>query len=308
MPKVCYSLPTVSYYGKDNILLEPYNYLAENPGKNVRTKLMEAFNEWLQVPFEKLKIITDAIEMLHNASLLIDDIQDGSTLRRGNPVAHLVYGTPSTINCSNYVYFLALQKLLELKEPAVIRIYTEELCNLHRGQGMDLFWRDNNVCPTETDYLEMISNKTGGLLRLAVKIMQICGTVKTDLVPFVDKFGLYFQVRDDYVNLQSDQFMKEKGSCEDLSEGKFSFPVIHSVRQGYNAEIMEVLKLKTQDHEILRAAVESIKKAGSLEYTLTFVIQLERETRDEIYNLGGSPRLTKIVDALAQIYASAKEE
>jgi geranylgeranyl diphosphate synthase type 3 len=70
------------------------------------------------------------------------------------------------------VYFLALQEVQKLKSPAVIDIYVQELLNLHRGQGMDLFWRDTLTCPTEEEYLEMVGNKTGGLFRLAVKLMQ----------------------------------------------------------------------------------------------------------------------------------------
>lgn len=102
----------------------------------------------------------------------VDDVEDSSILRRGIPVAHSIFGTAQTINSANYVYFGALQELLKLRNPRAIQIYTDELCNLHRGQGMDLFWRDTLTCPTEEDYLEMVGNKTGGLFRLAVKLMQ----------------------------------------------------------------------------------------------------------------------------------------
>lgn len=88
------------------------------------------------------------------------------------PVANSIFGTAQTINSANYVYFLALQSLSQLRNPAAMTIFTEELLNLHRGQGMDLFWRDTLTCPSEADYLEMVSNKTGGLFRLAVKLMQ----------------------------------------------------------------------------------------------------------------------------------------
>lgn len=104
--------------------------------------------------------------------LRVDDVEDSSILRRGIPVAHSIFGTAQTINSANYVYFGALQELLKLCNPRAIQIYTDELCNLHRGQGMDLFWRDTLTCPTEEDYLEMVGNKTGGLFRLAVKLMQ----------------------------------------------------------------------------------------------------------------------------------------
>jgi geranylgeranyl diphosphate synthase, type III len=102
----------------------------------------------------------------------IDDVQDNSVLRRGIPVAHNIFGTAQTINSANYVYFLALQEVRKLNSPAAMEIYTEELLNLHKGQGMDLFWRDTLTCPTEEEYLEMVNNKTGGLFRLAVKLMQ----------------------------------------------------------------------------------------------------------------------------------------
>ena len=96
--------------------------------------------------------------MLHTASLLIDDVEDDSSLRRGIPVAHRIYGVASTINSANYVYFLALKRLEELRDPRCIEIFTEELLMLHRGQGMEIYWRDQNVCPSVEEYMEMIGN------------------------------------------------------------------------------------------------------------------------------------------------------
>lgn len=184
---------------KESILLSPYTYLFSHPGKDIRAQLIAAFNEWLQVPAPALAIITKVIGMLHTASLLVDDVEDSSLLRRGLPVAHSIFGTAQTINSANYVYFVALQELLKLDQledsragspeaPEVefvgegkrkrrqrgeaVRIYTEELVNLHRGQGMDLFWRDTLTVPTEEEYLEMVGNKTGGLFRLAIRLMQ----------------------------------------------------------------------------------------------------------------------------------------
>jgi geranylgeranyl diphosphate synthase type 3 len=157
---------------KENILMGPFEYLYAQKGKDIRRMLIEAFNEWLEIPKQSVEVITRVVGMLHTASLLVDDIEDSSTLRRGLPVAHSIYGTAQTINTANYVYFLALQELQKLNNPASITIYTEEMLNLHRGQGMDLFWRDTLTCPTEDDYLEMVGNKTGGLFRLAIKLMQ----------------------------------------------------------------------------------------------------------------------------------------
>lgn len=102
----------------------------------------------------------------------VDDIEDNSVLRRGIPVANNIFGVAQTLNSANYVYFKAMQDLTQMGNPKLIEIFTEELLNLHRGQGMDLYWRDSLTCPTEADYLEMVGNKTGGLFRLAIKLMQ----------------------------------------------------------------------------------------------------------------------------------------
>ena len=226
---------------KESVLLAPYTYLENHPGKDIRSQLIVAFNAWLQVPQASLDVITRVVGMLHTASLLIDDVEDNSILRRGVPVAHSIFGTAQTINSANYVYFLALQDLAKLQNQECNNIFVQELLNLHRGQGMDLFWRDTLTCPSEADYLEMVGNKTGGLIRLAVKLMMaessLARTGKVpNCVPLVSTVGLLFQVLDDYLNLQSTAYTERKGLCEDLTEGKFSFPVIHAIRSASESQ------------------------------------------------------------------------
>ena len=85
--------------------------IREQLGPHLPVPRHQAFNAWLQIPDEKREKIGEVVEMLHNASLMIDDIEDDSILRRGIPVAHKVYGVPHTINSANYVYFLGLQKV-----------------------------------------------------------------------------------------------------------------------------------------------------------------------------------------------------
>ena len=86
----------------------------------------------------------------------IDDIQDNSILRRGIPVAHKIYGVASTINTANYVLFIGLNRVLNLNHPEGTRVYTEQMLELHRGQGMEIYWRDNYICPSVEEYKEMV--------------------------------------------------------------------------------------------------------------------------------------------------------
>jgi len=271
---------------KDKVLTGPFDYLNGHPGKDFRSALVKAFDVWLEVPPESLEVITKVVSMLHTASLLVDDVEDNSQLRRGFPVAHTIFGIPQTINSSNYIYFCALQELQKLKNPKAVSIFAEELLNLHRGQGMDLFWRDTLTCPTEDDYLEMVGNKTGGLFRLGIKLMQAESRSLVDCVPLVNIIGLIFQIADDYHNLFSKEYTANKGMCEDLTEGKFSFPVIHSVRSNPgDMQLMNILRQKTENEEVKRYAVAYMQSTGSFEYTrkvLDVLIERARRMTDEV--------------------------
>ena len=196
------------------------------------------------------------------------------------------------------MYFLALSEVAKLPQPG-LQIYTEELMNLHRGQGMELFWRDSLQCPSEEDYLEMVSNKTGGLFRLAIKLMSCASEFKPDLLELVNYIGMIFQIRDDYINLNSTQYQANKGFCEDLTEGKFSFPIIHAVRKDEgDRQLLNILKQRTESIEVKRYAVEYMRKSGSFEHTREVLRGMDREARRCVEGLGGNELITAILDML----------
>ena len=274
----------------ERILLDPFHYLEQQPGKDMRSQFIHAFNLWLNVPAEKVSIITRIVKMLHTASLLIDDIEDSSVLRRGIPVAHSIFGIAQTLNSGNYVYFLALQEVQKLRQPHATNVFLEELLCLHRGQGMDLYWRDALICPSEQQYLDMVGNKTGGLFRLAIKLMQVESPHDRNCEQLVNLMGWIFQIRDDYMNLFSTTYTHNKGLCEDLTEGKFSFPIIHSIRTDpQNHQLMNILKQKSSDERIKKYAVSIMEKTGSFDYTRRIVQKLKIEANElvERYEAGG---------------------
>lgn len=299
---------------QDRVIMGPFEYLNGQRGKDFRSLLIAAFNTWLDVSAESLEIITKVVGMLHTASLLIDDVEDNSLLRRGLPVAHSLFGVPQTINSANYVYFCALEELQKLNNKEVIAVYADELLNLHRGQGMDLFWRDTLTCPTEDEYLEMVGNKTGGLFRLGIKLMQAesRATPVVDCVPLVNLIGLIFQIRDDYQNLQSTEYSENKGLAEDLTEGKFSFPVIHSIRSDPgNLQLINILKQRTSNEEVKRYAVKYMDGTGSFEYTLkvlNVLLQRARKVAEEIDKGRGQDRNKGIEMILDRMVIGGKGE
>ncbi|XP_076369061.1 terpene synthase-like isoform X3 [Tachypleus tridentatus] len=250
---------------EDKILLQPFNYILQVPGKKIRSELTKAFNHWLNITPEMCHIIGEVVQMLHNASLLIDDIEDSSCLRRGVPVAHHIFGVASTINTANYVYFLGLEKLLKLGKPEATVVYAE----------------------------------TGGLFGLAVRLMQLFSDNKSDFTMLIGIMGLYFQIRDDYANLRSDEYTNNKGYCEDLTEGKFSYPIIHAIRSHpEDPQMINIIRQRTQDVEIKKYSVDLMEKLGSFEYTRKTLEELDQEARVEIGRLGGNPHLIAVLDEL----------
>lgn len=242
----------------------------------------------------------------------IDDIQDGSQLRRGFPAAHCIFGTAQSINAANYAYFLVQQELTKLDNPLeAFRIYNEEMLNLHRGQGIELFWRESMTVPTEDEYLLMISNKTGGLFRLAAKLMQSASSIKHNILKLTDLIGLMFQIRDDYNNLCSEQvspcFLSSvkpvmsandflqmtaaKGFCEDLTEGKFSLPVIHSIHSSStrNNELLNILRMQTMDPGLKKHALWYMQtQTKSLDYTKAVLKDLHQQAQAAVSGIDAS--------------------
>ncbi|MFH1255892.1 MAG: polyprenyl synthetase family protein [Candidatus Diapherotrites archaeon] len=216
----------------------------------------------------------------HN-TIMADDIEDCSELRRGKPCTHLVFGEDIAINASNTLYFLPLillyrntQKLDEKTRRMIYDVYSEEMLRVSIGQGMDIYWhRGKKKNVTEKQYLQMCSYKTGVLARFAAKLGAILagGTQKQieALGKFGETIGVAFQIQDDVLNLSSKKFAKGKGLGEDINEGKRSLIIIKTLERATAAEKKELLKIldskKTSKKQINRA-LSIIKKYGALDY------------------------------------------
>ncbi|KAF8632867.1 hypothetical protein AX17_004715 [Amanita inopinata Kibby_2008] len=294
-------------HANEQVLLEPFNYISSHPGKDIRSKLIAAFNIWLNVPADKLSIIARVVDMLHTASLMVDDIEDDSQLRRGYPVAHKIYGIPQTINTANYVYFLAYKELFALRHntttpPDLDTIVTAELLSLHRGQGLEILWRDSLQCPAEEEYISMVNQKTGGLLRIGIKLMMACATTNqnVDYIPLVNLIGVFFQIRDDYMNLQNPEYSVNKGFAEDLTEGKFSFPVVHGINADKsNRQILNVLQKRPSTPTLKIHTIDYLRMhTRSFDYTLSVLAIMETQVRNELSRLGGNHLLEALVNYL----------
>jgi len=308
-PKPAPPLQDASLCAEDQaVLLAPFNYICEVKGKEIRTAFITAFNEWLKVSKDTCEVINRISQGLHNASLLIDDIEDDSRLRRGRPSAHLIYGMPITINCANHVYFLALQEVLSLQNSVATDVFVRELISLHQGQGLDIHWRDNSQCPTLEEYEDMVLKKTGGLFRLSLGLMQAFSEDKRDITGLLNNMAFLFQVLDDYLNLQSQEYYDNKTYAEDLTEGKFSFPIIWAIQESSkkgDQRLMGMLKTRPTDMEVKRYAIQYMESLGAFAYTREVLEQRHAAIQQQIEEFGGNPGLSAIMQALMGKMTSA---
>ena len=124
-------------------------------------------------------------------------------------------------------------------------------------------------------------------------------SISRDYVPLVNLIGLIFQILDDYKNLFDTTYTKNKGLCEDLTEGKFSFPVIHSIRSDpQNLVLVNILKQKTTDEEVKRYAVRYMETTGSFSYTRRVLRDLTKRAFGLIDELDGEQGLGSGIRAI----------
>ncbi|KAK6525320.1 hypothetical protein TWF694_005463 [Orbilia ellipsospora] len=280
----------------EEIALAPCEYIASLPSKKVRKMMVEALNCWYQVPKQSMDIIESVIDQLHTSSLIVDDIEDGSELRRGYPSAHMVYGTPQAINSANLLLVKCLVEVQKLS-PAAVAIYADELTRLHVGQAMDLHWTFQNECPSESEYIKMIDGKTGGLFRMISRLMRSEATKRRDveIEHLMNLLCRLFQIRDDYQNLCSATYSAQKGDLSDLDEGKYSFMLIHAIKNAKCVQLKSLLQMRSQkgtlSEEQKALIMTNLKRSKSLEYTLEVLkdlqIEVERSLTDIETAAGG---------------------
>ncbi len=232
-----------------------YDLLAEYPrrgGKMMRPSLCIAVARMFGARAEDALQTAAAIELLHNALLIHDDIEDDSERRRGAATLHTVYGVPLALNAGDGLALTILRPLLEnrkvLGERLALRII-EEIERMARecaeGQAMELGWRHfNSVGLQDSDYLEMVLKKTCWLATIfPIRAGALIGTrdgIDLDLfVPFGFLLGAAFQIQDDLLNLVADDaYGKELDG--DLWEGKRTLMLMHASRVASTPELEQL--------------------------------------------------------------------
>jgi len=216
-------------------------------------------------------------ELIHNGSLIADDIEDMAQTRRNKPALHIKYGLDIAVNLSSLLYYLPLlivkqSKMSESLKSKIYEMFNLEMLKLHIGQGTDIYWHKLNVLNvTEGQYFAMCANKTGTIARLAAQLGALLANgTKTQvqaLGKFAEAIGIAFQIQDDVLNI-SGNLGKDFG--EDITEGKMSLPVIRTLAIAKNKDrniLVNILKEHTTKRDTINKAVAIINHYHALEYS-----------------------------------------
>ncbi len=242
-------------------------------------------------------------EVIHNGTLVIDDIEDSSELRRGKPCTYKIFQMDIAVNAGNAMYYLPLMPLMAQRaelSPEVQRdvyeVYVQEMINLSMGQAMDIAWHRgiaNADDLSQDDYLQMCAYKTGTLARMAAKMAAVIAGANKPLVEklgrFAESIGVAFQMQDDILDLTGQEFAAKKGGVgQDITEGKRSLMVIYTLKKASSTDkkrLIEILNLHTSDQKLRDEAIALMQKYGAMDHVKQTAEKMVTESWNEAEKL-----------------------
>lgn len=211
-----------------------------------------------------------AVEILHLASLVHDDIIDCSLKRRGKPTINKLFGDKSAVLAGDYLYFLFLEQAAKLGEN-VLTSLSGALKNMIRAefdQQRELF----NYEVYEKIYLKRLAQKTGTFLSCCCKLGALLAGAPPEAICSLEKFGLFlgisFQIKDDLLDFQGNPATTGKPVSNDINRGVFTLPLIHALKNSPNKNILrDLIKSSKLTLSSLEYIINDMRKTGSLDYT-----------------------------------------
>jgi geranylgeranyl diphosphate synthase type I len=247
----------------------------EATGKRIRPLMLLLTVSACETEWLRALPAAAAVELVHNFSLVHDDIQDNSDKRRRRTTLWKIWGMPMGINAGDALFVLSNQAIMDLSEHYPAETVTKAATILHntcldltRGQFLDMAYEERNDLGVE-DYWPMVAGKTAALLSACCHIGSILGGADESRQDAYRSFGhavgLAFQVQDDILGIWGDEAITGKSAASDLLEGKKSLPVLHGLSQGGKfAE--RWAKGPIQPNEVEELA-QMLANEGSYEYT-----------------------------------------
>jgi octaprenyl-diphosphate synthase len=242
-------------------------------GKRLRPLLLVLSARLCGYKEDYAKTVSTALEYLHAATLLHDDIVDDAILRRGKTVAHSLYGNATTVLVGDFLLARALAICADSGKIKVIRIISDLTENMSTGEVHQLM-RKGDVSLTEDEYLEVIRRKTAVLFQAACTVSAVIADAPEEKEKALSDFGYHlgiaFQMADDLFDYTMDAAALGKEVGADLREGKLTLPVIHALKQANPADRDEMIKIIGNEAftvEEFNVLVDLLKKNDGIAYT-----------------------------------------
>lgn len=228
--------------GEPASLYEPIRYAMEGNGKRIRPLLLLLSCDALGGSAQQALPAAAAVELMHNFTLVHDDIMDRDETRRGRPTVHRKWNTDVAILAGDGLVVLAYQSLLKTETSQLGRIseiFTNGILEICEGQALDAeFEQDDHV--TMARYETMIMKKTARLLAICTQIGAILGNAAKSQIAafkhFAEHLGLAFQIQDDLLDITVEQTVLGKDFGSDVRRHKRTFLYVHAMEHGHEAQ------------------------------------------------------------------------
>jgi octaprenyl-diphosphate synthase len=269
------------------------NYLLTCGGKRIRPLLVllsaRAFNyqEQNHIP------LAAAIELIHTATLLHDDVVDSSTLRRGHETANSIWGNEASVLVGDFLYSRAFQWIVKLQHSRVLTIFSNATNLIAEGEVLQLL-NSHNPDVTETSYFEVITRKTAKLFEVAAQAGAALSTTHEEYITAMQCYGLNlgiaYQLIDDALDYSAPAEQTGKNMGNDLIEGKPTLPLIYALTQSTTHEAALLRNaIKTGTFTDLSVIVKIIESTGAIKYTAHAAKQYAKQARDALTPIPESP-------------------
>lgn len=252
-------------------LYKATRYLPDAGGKRLRPSVLMFAAEAVGVDSKSVIPAAVAVELVHNFTLIHDDIMDSDDIRRGMPALHVKWGDAGAILAGDTLYSRAFEILsgMDMDKECLlkcIQLLSRTCTEICEGQWLDIEFEDRDDV-TEDEYLEMIRKKTSVLYGAAAKMGALLGGASDEVANALYDFGILvgvsFQIHDDVLDLVTPEDVLGKVRGSDLMEGKKTLIAIHAFNDGVK---LDVFGKGSATSEQIEKAVSILEESGSLPY------------------------------------------
>jgi octaprenyl-diphosphate synthase len=239
-----------------------------------------------------------AIELIHTATLLHDDVVDSSDLRRGRNTAHTIWGNEASVLVGDFLYSRAFQLIVKLKNLEILDIFASATNIIAEGEVLQLI-NCRNPDTTEQSYFEVIQRKTAKLFEVASKIGTALSNYTVQQMAAMQQYGMQlgiaYQLIDDALDYSSSADEMGKNIGDDLAEGKPTLPLIYAMKKGTPAEIALIRSaIETGSNEKLQDILAIIESTRAIEYTATAAKDYAQQANSILSHIPDSPYRTAL--------------